>query len=111
MTETRGRPVTNRSRSAQTRRDNYAALRGAHLCAWSAACGKSASLGSPLCENHREQANAANRDLAARRRQSDQCQNCGTTVVNRVRCWVCSDKRKHYASRQPEYRKAKERRG
>lgn len=35
----------------------------------------------------------------------------GTTVVNRVRCWVCSDRRKSYASRQTEYRRARERGG
>lgn len=111
MTDTRGRPVTDHTRSGQSRRESYAALRGARLCAWSVSCGDPASYGSPLCPKHRESANAANRDLAARRRASDQCQQCGTTVINRTRCWICSDKRRSYASRQSGYRRSRERGG
>lgn len=111
MTETRGRPVTDHSPAGQRGRASYAALRGANLCAFSASCGRHAAFGSPLCCKHRAQNNAATRDLAARRRANNQCRNCGTTVINRARCWICSDKRKSYASRQPEYRRVKERGG
>lgn len=108
-TETRGRPITNHSRAAQARRDEYRTLRGAWLCAWSVSCGRTALIGSPYCEEHREAMNDAGRRLRKERRANDLCQQCGTQVIGRVRCWLCSQRRKTYASRQPEYRKMKER--
>lgn len=109
VTETRGRPITNRSSAAQARRNQYHTLRGAWLCAWSAACGKSAALGSPFCGEHRDAVNVAVARLREERRASDLCQHCGAEVIGRVRCWLCSERRKSYASRQPEYRRMKER--
>lgn len=108
-TETRGRPITNHSHGARAKRDQYRTLRSVQLCAWSVSCGQNAILGSPYCDGHKAAVNGANAKLYETRRANDLCQNCGAQVVGRVRCWVCSQRRKGYASRQPEYRKMKER--
>lgn len=108
MTETRGRPVTNRSHRAQARRTQYATLRSVRLCAWSVSCGQTVGM-TPYCDEHRGMVNDANRRLFESRRANGLCRNCGTQVIGRSRCWLCAKKREGYASRQPEYRKAKER--
>lgn len=106
-----GRRITDLSRAAQTGRESYRALRNVMLCAWSAVCGSTADYGSPYCAKHRRQLNAANARLYEERRQNDLCRDCGTQVVGRSRCWLCATKRAGYPSRQPEYRKMKERHG
>lgn len=108
MTETRGRPIANHTKKGQSRRDQYRTLRGAWLCAWGVSCGETAAIGSPYCAEHRAAVNAANRRMFSEKKAADRCRNCGTQVIGRSRCWLCSQRRKAYASRQPEYRKAKE---
>lgn len=109
-TETRGRPITDHARSGQARRERYITLRSVRLCTWSVSCGKPAAFGSPCCDRHRDRMTAAMRRLYEARRANDLCRNCGTQVVGRSRCWLCAERRKGHASRQPEYRKMKERR-
>lgn len=111
MTETRGRPVVDYSQSGQTRREGYAWLRGAGLCAWSATCGQPAESGSPHCTEHREKMRSACASIYAYRKANDLCRNCGVEVIGKSRCWLCTKKRESYASRQADYRKTKERAG
>lgn len=108
MSETRGRPITDHSPGGQARRDQYATLRGAYLCAWSVSCGRNAAFGSPCCDRHREAIRQATQRVRDRQRVEGRCA-CGAEVTGRSRCWLCSERRKGYASRQPEYRKMKER--
>lgn len=109
MPETRGRPIVDHSPDGVARRARYAALRGAGLCVWSASCGQPAALGSPCCAKHRDAMADIQRRQVEKRLSNNLCQ-CGVEVIGRVRCWLCSERRKTYASRQSEYRKMKERR-